>query len=140
MAVSAGKIGKQIGCGLTAAALVGSYAAAAASVAGFGTFGAVLCCAVCFWVSVGRKDRVFAPDGRDWASPFRFAGSRSLCSQWCGTSSSPRAAISASRAPRSSMRWLRRSSSRSFAFSLPYTLRAESPTRAMSETSVPSGP
>ncbi len=62
MAGSAGTIGKQIGCGLTAAALVGSYAVAATSVAGFGAFGAVLCCAVCFWVSVGRKDRVFAPD------------------------------------------------------------------------------
>lgn len=53
---------QQIGFGLTAAALIGSYCVCACAALGQGLLSVVLCCAVCFFVSLKVKNGVYAPD------------------------------------------------------------------------------
>lgn len=53
---------QQIGFGLTAAALIGSYCVCACAALGQGLLSVLLCCAVCVFVSLKLKNGVYAPD------------------------------------------------------------------------------
>ena len=53
---------QQIGFGLTAAALVGSYCVCVCAALGQGLLSVLLCCSVCFFVSLKLKNGVYAPD------------------------------------------------------------------------------
>lgn len=53
---------KQIGFGLTAAALVVSYCVCVCAALGQGLLSVLLCCAVCFSVSLKLKNGVYSPD------------------------------------------------------------------------------
>lgn len=53
---------KQIGFGLTTAALVGSYCVCVCAALGQGLLSVLLCCAVCFSVSLKLKNGVYSPD------------------------------------------------------------------------------
>lgn len=55
------KIIRETGFGLTAAALTGAYAVCTAAAVGQSLFAALLCCTVCFILSLKIKDGVFAP-------------------------------------------------------------------------------
>lgn len=53
---------QQIGFGLTAAALIGSYCVCACAALGQGLLSVLLCCVVCIFVSLKVKNGVYAPD------------------------------------------------------------------------------
>ncbi len=55
-------ITQQIGFGLTAAALIGSFCVCACAALGQGLLSVLLCCAVCVFASLKLKNGVFSPD------------------------------------------------------------------------------